>query len=64
MQKLWQLKDSEQPYSMVSYCRLCRPAFFWSKVSPFREKQIKAPENMLKIISLKNNLKYSRFQYK
>jgi hypothetical protein len=47
MQKLWQLKDTEQPYSMVSYCRLCRPAFFGSKVSPFREKQIKkAPENM------------------
>jgi hypothetical protein len=64
MQKLWQLKDSEQPYSMVSYCRLCRPAFFWRKVSPFREKQIKAPESMFKIISLKNKLKYARFQYK
>jgi hypothetical protein len=64
MQKLWQLKDSEQPYSMVSYCRVSRPAFFWSKVSSFREKQIKASENMSKIISLKNKLKYARFQYK
>jgi hypothetical protein len=41
-----------------------RPAFFWSKVSPFREKQIRAPENMFKIIFLKNKLKYARFQYK
>jgi hypothetical protein len=46
---------------MVSYCR---PAFFWSKVSSFLEKQIKASENMFKIISLKNKLKYARFQYK
>jgi hypothetical protein len=49
---------------MVSYCRLCRPAFFWRKVSPFREKQIKAPESMFKTISLKKKLKYARFQYK
>jgi len=62
MQKLWQLNDSEQPYSMVSYCRLSRPAFFGSKVSPFRGKQIKAPENMFKIMFLKNKLKYARFQ--